>query len=243
MDEARQMQSLEMDDNVTDPIHRPRVWDLSVRLTHLGYILAIPVLWWTGENRMFAIHIPVAIILCAVLAYRIYWGIFGSTTAKFATFIKSPWTVLRYAQDLFSKNSPTSIDHNPIGGWSVALILSTLVFQIFTGLFTVDTDGLNSGGFARFISFSDGRYASDLHENGFNALVALLILHLSAAVFYRLVKKQNLIGPMITGYSKDIMKPTQNEASLSSSEWVSKFVGFCIALSLAAILTYFQYFA
>jgi hypothetical protein len=40
---------------------------------------------------------------------------------------------------------------------------------------------------------------TDFHEDFFNVVLALVVLHLAAIAFYLVVKRINLIGPMLTG--------------------------------------------
>ena len=45
---------------------------------------------------------------------------------------------------------------------------------------------------------------TELHEDFFNVLLAVIGLHLAAIVFYLVGKRINLIGPMITGRRKAV---------------------------------------
>jgi hypothetical protein len=63
----------------------------------------------------------------------------------------------------------------------------------------MDTDGVESGPLARFVSYDFAEAAGELHEGAFNVLLALAGLHVAAIVFYLVFKRANLIGPMITG--------------------------------------------
>ena len=38
-----------------------------------------------------------------------------------------------------------------------------------------------------------------MHETAFNILLAVIILHIAAILYYRLFKRKRLVGPMITG--------------------------------------------
>jgi cytochrome b len=74
-----------------------------------------------------------------------------------------------------------------------------MTFQVVTGLFAVDVDGIESGPLSDRVSFDAGRWSAELHEAGFAILQVLVTLHILAILFYLLYKRQNLIGPMITG--------------------------------------------
>ncbi len=78
-------------------------------------------------------------------------------------------------------------------------MLALLAAELMLGLFTVDVDGDQPGPLARFISFDQGRTVAQWHLWVFNGLLALIGLHLAAIAFYAVVKRDNLIGPMLTG--------------------------------------------
>ena len=40
---------------------------------------------------------------------------------------------------------------------------------------------------------------TDLHEDLFDVLLVLIGIHVAAVIFYLIVKRRNLVGPMITG--------------------------------------------
>lgn len=137
--------------------------------------------------------------LLGVLAFRIFWGFAGPVTARFGSFVKGPRSVIAYASSLFSGAHRLTFGHNPLGALSVISILLALAAQVGLGLFSVDTDGLESGPLARFVSYETAEAAAELHDVNFNIVLALIALHLAAVTFYLVVKRANLIGPMITG--------------------------------------------
>src|SRR5439155_26861485 len=87
----------------------------------------------------------------------------------------------------------------PLGALSVLTLLAALAAQIGLGLFAVDEDGLESGPLSYLVSFDTARAAAGIHHKLFWGLVALIGLHIAAIAFYVLVRKRNLITPMITG--------------------------------------------
>ena len=114
--------------------------------------------------------------------------------------MRGPRAVAAYVGDLIGGRTDRAvIGHNPLGGWSVAAMLALLAAELGLGLFTVDVDGDQPGPLAKFISFDQGREVAEWHRWVFNGLLALIALHLAAIVFYAVVKRDNLIGPMLTG--------------------------------------------
>lgn len=157
-------------------------------------------LWWTGETEQLDLHRDAGFILLGMVIFRLIWGVVGGSTARFSDFLHGPRAIGAYATDLIRGRIDRSvIGHNPLGGWSVAAMLALLAAELTLGLFTVDIDGDQPGPLARFISFDQGRTVAQWHQWVFNGLLALIGLHLAAIAFHAVVKRDNLIGPMLTG--------------------------------------------
>lgn len=138
--------------------------------------------------------------MLGLVIFRLIWGVFGSSTARFSHFLRGPSAIGSYVKDLIRgrKDHPV-IGHNPLGGWSVAAMLALLAGELTLGLFAVNVDGDQAGPLAKFISFDQGQAVAQWHHWVFNGLLALIALHLAAIAFYAVIKRDNLIGPMLTG--------------------------------------------
>jgi len=175
---------------------RVRVWDGFTRLAHWLLVVLMGASWWTARHHHMDYHRYSGYALLGVLIFRLYWGVFGSTTARFAHFVKGPRSIWRYVR---SKAKHVTPGHNPLGALSVLALLGLLLAQVALGLFSVDVDGIESGPLSRWVSFETGRECSRLHQLGFDVLKAFIMLHIAAVVFYWIFKRDNLIRPMITG--------------------------------------------
>ncbi|HTU13496.1 MAG TPA: cytochrome b/b6 domain-containing protein [Allosphingosinicella sp.] len=172
-----------------------RIWDLPVRLFHWSIVLLIPALWWTAENGRMELHLLLGEILLGLLLFRLLWGVLGSSTARFASFVKGPVAVIRYLRG----NGP-GIGHNPLGALSVVAMLLALGVQIGLGLFASDEDGIYAGPLShRMPDLESAHELAERHETFFWVLVALIALHLLAVLYYLVVKRSNLVAPMVTG--------------------------------------------
>jgi cytochrome b len=176
-----------------------KVWDAPTRLVHWALAIGIGVSWWSVENNMMDVHFTSGLTLLGLLVFRIYWGFAGPETARFSHFIKGPAAVFGYIPRLFSKDYRAAFGHNPLGALSVVALLLAIIVQVGLGLFASDTDGLYAGPLNRHIDYDTAKDATDFHEDFFNVLFALILLHLAAIAFYLVVKRINLIGPMLTG--------------------------------------------
>lgn len=176
-----------------------RLWDLPVRLTHWALLALVLFSWWSGENGELGWHRYSGYAVLALLLFRLYWGFAGSSSARFRGFVRGPRAVAAYARSLFARPAPASVGHNPMGGWSVLALLAVLLAQTGSGLFAVDTDGLESGPLSHWLPFSAGRAAAEFHEFCFDVLLALVGLHVAAILFYAVYRRENLVAAMLGG--------------------------------------------
>lgn len=210
-----------------------RIWDLPLRLFHWLLVGLIAFSWWSGEEHYMEWHRLSGYAILALLVFRLWWGFTGSRTARFSQFVRGPGTVLAYAKTLFS-SSRHADGHNPLGGWSVIAMLLAIAAMVVAGLFAVDVDGWESGPLAYWVSFEQGRSAAEFHETVFNVIMALIILHVAAIVFYLAVKRMNLVRPMITG-----RRTKTAEEAVEDARWspVMALIGIGIAGAVAWLVS------
>ena len=174
---------------------RVAVWDRPVRVVHWLLVLLVPFSWWTAEEEMLDWHHRSGLALLGLVVFRIVWGLIGGSTARFSSFVRGPGTILGYLRGRFA--SP--IGHNPLGALSVLALLGALSLQIGLGLFAADDDWLRPGPLTGLIGEELAEDIAEWHETTFNLLLAVIVLHVAAIAFYLLVKRKNLVGPMVTG--------------------------------------------
>lgn len=216
-----------------------RIWDLPIRLFHWLLVALIAFSWWSGEEHHMDWHRLSGYAILALLLFRIWWGFTGSRTARFGQFVRSPRAVLAHAKTPGSQLSGTADGHNPLGGWSVIAMLAALAVMVVAGLFAVDVDGFESGPLADYVSFDQGRAAAEFHELAFNAIVALIALHIVAIAYYLVVKRRNLVRPMITG-----RRAVGEEETAADVRWspVLALAGLAMAGAIAwAVSTGFRF--
>ena len=72
--------------------------------------------WWTGETGRLEWHRWSGYLLLGLIVFRIYWGFFGSSTARFAAFLRGPRAIV----DLPARHAGSVLPgHNPLGALSV----------------------------------------------------------------------------------------------------------------------------
>ena len=152
-----------------------RVWDLPTRLFHWPLAILVVIAWVTAGEQM-NIHRYSGYAIIGLLVFRLYWGVFGGSTARFSSFVRGPGAVLAYVRNW--RTAPLVAGHNPLGALSVLLLIGLLVVQVGLGLFAIDVNGIESGPFAQHITYEAGRTVSELHELNFRFLQAAIALHL-----------------------------------------------------------------
>ncbi|HLK25498.1 MAG TPA: cytochrome b/b6 domain-containing protein [Caulobacteraceae bacterium] len=179
---------------------RVAIWDWPTRLVHWAVVVLVAFCWWSAEYDRLALHELAGEVLVGLVVFRLIWGVVGSSTARFSDFLRGPRAVAAYVGELRRGDTRhLNIGHNPLGGWSVAAMLALLGLDLGLGLFAVDVDGDQPGPLGGLVDFDTGRAIAHWHHLVFNALLGLIVLHLAAILFYAVVKRDNLIGPMLTG--------------------------------------------
>jgi cytochrome b len=177
-----------------------RVWDLPTRLFHWALVALVVTSFVTGKigGNAMTWHLYSGYSILALIAFRIVWGFVGGRESRFASFVKGPGAVLRYARTLLDRAAPRHAGHNPLGGWSVMLMIAALATQAVTGLFASD-DIFVEGPLAAKVSGATVTLATRIHNWNEWVLVALVATHVAAIAFYALAKRENLVHPMVTG--------------------------------------------
>jgi len=207
------------------PSSHVRVWDSPTRLFHWTIVSLVACSWYSANSGLMKVHLWSGSLLLTLLLFRIAWGFLGSTTARFSDFLHLPPRVIGYFKALMSDNKPLYAGHNPAGGLMVTALITVLLAQVATGLFSNDGIRFN-GPLALWVSTDISDRLTELHGILFNVIVLLVWMHLVAVFFYLFVKGENLLKPMVTGYKhRDHLPPQLN----------LKFVHWAIALAVLGV--------
>lgn len=175
------------------------VWDLPVRLFHWLAVALVLAAYVTARLNWMGWHARAGDALLVALLFRLLWGVGGSETARFSSFLASPRAVARYVAHFFRRERDDQIGHNPAGGWMVVALLALMLGQALSGLY-VANDIADEGPLTEFVSAPTANLIEAAHD-GFlwDALCAAIALHLVAIVVYGVIRRHNLLRPMITG--------------------------------------------
>jgi quinol-cytochrome oxidoreductase complex cytochrome b subunit len=103
-----------------------------------------------------------------------------------------------------------------------------LIFQLLTGLVAND-DIAFVGPLYDLVSRDLSNLATGWHHLSVNVLIALVVLHLAAIMFYAHVKKDNLVKPMVRGWK---------EVDQGEPAWGGGALALVVALLIAALAVF-----
>lgn len=177
--------AVEVGDDAGEETGWVQVWDPLVRVFH--WTLAAAVLGAFLIERPRDLHEALGWIALGAVGVRILWGFIGSAHARFADFVPTPGSLIRFLRDLGQGREARYLGHNPAGA---AMILALLF-------------GVTVAGVSGWMMTTDAFFAEDwveeLHEIAANGVIALVAIHVAGVLFVSLRHGENLVRAMITG--------------------------------------------
>ena len=149
----------------------------------------------------------------ALILFRVIWGFVGSQYARFANFVPSPATLIAFLRGQVDGG----LGHNPLGALSVIALLAVVLIQALTGLFA-DDDIFFQGPLAKYVSNDTVTLLTSIHHFNQYLIFALVGLHIAAISYYYFIKRENLVGPMVTGDKLTATASTLQETVDSSRQ-------------------------
>lgn len=178
-----------------------RVWDAPTRLFHWVLVLLVLLSYVSVQAGWMRIHLISGYAVLGLLLFRLAWGFVGSETARFGRFLGNPAHALAHLARFRERGPDTQVGHNEAGGWMVVLMLVLLAVQSVSGLFNADRHG-TAGPLAAYAGERVTSIARFVHSANFNLLAAAVGLHILVILAYAVVKKHDLVRPMITGVKR-----------------------------------------
>jgi cytochrome b len=182
-------------------MRRIKVWDLPVRLFHWALVVLIFFAWGTQEWNHMNWHVWVGYSILTLLLFRVMWGFVGSDSARFARFLRSPLEALRHLAHLWRREPDREVGHNAAGGWMVLVMLGLIGVQVGAGLCANDLDngGDTEGPLMHLVGTDWSDWLSHIHALNFKLIEGIIVLHVVAIGLYAVLKRHNLVRPMVTG--------------------------------------------
>ena len=189
-----------------------RIWDLPTRLFHwllTACVIGLVITGNLGGNAM-PWHFRFGYAVLSLLLFRFVWGFLGGHWSRWSQLPLHPSNVLAYLQG--RSTSPHLVGHNPLGSWSIVLMLVFLGLQVTTGLFS-DDEISNSGPLSSFASSAVVSLATQWHKQWGKLILILLVLtHVLALLWYRWRKQQSLVPAMWHGdKSLSVLAPASRD--------------------------------
>jgi cytochrome b len=175
-----------------------RIWDLPTRLFHwllAACVIALVITGQLGGDAM-VWHFRLGFTVLTLLLFRLLWGFVGGHWSRWAQLVLWPGQALAYLQ---GRSVRVWVGHNPLGSWSVLLMLAVLLLQVGTGLVS-DDEIANAGPLTSLVSGTTVALATAWHKGPGKLLLLVLVLaHVIAIVWYKLRKAQPLVAAMLQG--------------------------------------------
>ena len=212
-------------------MHTIRVWDLPTRLFHWGLTACVLGLVITGNvgGQAMVWHFRLGYAVLGLLLFRILWGFLGGHWSRWTQLPLHPESVWAYVRGRHP--SGHFAGHNPLGSWSVLALLLVLALQGSTGLIS-DDEIANMGPLSSLVSASWVSLATSWHKGwGKLILIALVVTHLLALIWYRWRQHQSLAPVMWHGD-----KTLEQAVPPSRDDLTSRLMALLIALAAAALV-------
>ena len=177
-------------------IRNKKIWDLPLRLFHISLIFLVIGSISSAKLNMLDLHQFFGVALLGLVFFRIIWGFLGTYYSSFKSFNLS----IIDALSQFSKNNTITSIRTPIGCYSTLIFIIVLLSTSVSGLFSSDDILYDAP-----LSFLTPNYTSDwtyFHNILHYILYILIGTHISAILYYQIVKKIKIIERIVDGYSR-----------------------------------------
>jgi cytochrome b len=217
-----------------------RVWDIPTRLFHWTFVTLILSAWISSEfaskisDPTLKWHRWNGYAILVLVVFRLIWGFAGSSTSRFASFVRWPWTAAGYGLDLLRGRDRHFLGHNPLGSWMILMLLGAVAVQGILGLYTLEHNDITAGPLNRTISEDTSKIVGWLHVRGFKVILALAVLHVFANSLYQIVRKDPLITAMVTGVKPARPYEDTHEAAIHENAGLRAI----LCLVVAAIIVF-----
>ncbi|MBU3579536.1 cytochrome b/b6 domain-containing protein [Polynucleobacter sp. 73C-SIWE] len=162
------------------------VWDVPTRVFHWLLVVCFAGAWLTAESeRLQMIHYAFGYSACALILFRVVWGFVGTRYARFTQFVKGPAEMWKHAKTLLGNHQDANPGHNPLGGIVMVGLMLLILLIGLTGYLSVKE--------------SLGDLMSEAHEAISSLALAVVAIHVAAAIMMSFLQKENLVKAMVDG--------------------------------------------
>jgi cytochrome b len=168
------------------PVKSILVWDFPVRVFHWLLVISFAGAWFTSEGEsQQMLHYAFGYSACALVIFRVVWGVIGTRYARFSEFIKGPTETMNHIKALLTSKQYPGLGHNPVGALVMISLMILILLIGLTGYWTVK----------EYL----GDLMSGAHEAISSIALAFVAAHVAAAIVMSFWQKENLVRSMLTG--------------------------------------------
>jgi len=182
---------------------REKIWDPVTRMWHWVLVLSVGIGWSFGKFMSFDTiqwHFYLGYLTLGLVVFRYLWGFIGPPPVRYRALLPTPGKLFGYLRQVGQRKPSGTPGHNPLGSLSVILMLLAITAQAVSGLFIESDDFFEYGPLAGYVTEATVSRLTWWHHLNADFILALVVLHVSAILFYLIWKNENLIKPMITGW-------------------------------------------
>lgn len=164
------------------------VWDLATRIFHWSLVTSFFGAYLSADSDYRVLHVMFGYTILGLIGFRLLWGFVGPRYSRFKDFVRGPLAIFRYMKSLLSRHPEHYVGHNPAGAIAIVLLLFLGILVCASGLLSYDErweDSLKS-----------------FHALLSNFMLAIVFVHIVAAIASGFLHHENLVLSMITGYKE-----------------------------------------
>ena len=188
------------------------VWDLQTRIFHWSLAVFLLCTFVTADMpRIFGMktldkdawlsfHIGTGVAAGLLLAFRIFWGVFGPYYSKFSSLHLSPKDLFRYLDSVRNNVKTSYTGHNPGASWNVLCIILFGMLAVVSGVLVFGLDerrGVLGFLYGTYYPYADSMKL--LHLGVSYILLAIIVGHVAGVLIETTRHRSGIILAMFTG--------------------------------------------
>lgn len=177
-----------------------KAWDPLIRMFHWSLVFFF-LLAFITEDDWLTLHVQAGYAVSLLIGFRLFWGLVGTRTARFLTFVKPLGTVKAHLKDMLSFKAGHYLGHNPVAAVMVVVLLISVALVAFTGIVMIAAENQGPLAGSLFASWN-GEVMEEVHEFFANFTLLLVFAHVFGVIFSSFLERENLVRAMLTGRKK-----------------------------------------
>lgn len=183
---------------------KPLVYDLPTRLFHWVFAGLFVAIYGISnliddESSLFAYHMLLGMVMVVAVCMRLAWGVAGSRTARFGSFILHPKALLIYMKGIVMGGNARKLGRNPASSWAALIMMSLALGLALTGYWMATGQASHD--------------VEEIHELMANGFLVVVLLHVGGIILHTLRHKDALGLSMVSGRKM----PVDGEEGIASA--------------------------